>query len=91
MPQKPAEFRSLAIERRMAGDPPASLRDEEAGESKAITGAPSNKMEPKPDNKALTSMTKAELLEEAGRLGVDVETDDNKADLVRKIEKARKE
>ena len=72
MPQKPAVFRSLAIERRMKG------------------AAPENKMEPGPSNKSLSSMTKAELLEVASAEGVSVETDDNKADLVRKIEKARK-
>ena len=67
MPIKPAEFRSLAIERRI----------------KAEGSAPSNKMEP--DNKASMSMTKAELLDLAEAEGVPVESDDNKDDLVRKI------
>lgn len=50
---------------------------------KSAGGAPENKA-------ALSGMTKAELVETAEAEGVAIETDDNKADLVRKIEKARK-
>lgn len=80
--------RSLAIERRMAGQPPASETEAETKAEKA----PLNKMDLAPDNKAeaLSSMTKAELVDVAKAEGVEIETDDNKADLVRKIEKARK-
>lgn len=43
-----------------------------------------------PENKSLGGMTKAELLATAKAEGVTVETDDNKADIVRKIKAARK-
>lgn len=61
-------------------------------EAKSSAGAPANKArKAPPENKAsLGSMTKAELLATAKAEGVEVETDDNKADLVRKIEQARK-
>jgi hypothetical protein len=39
---------------------------------------------------ALSGMTKAELIDQAATEGVAVETDDNKADLIAKIEKSRK-
>lgn len=52
-------------------------------------GAPSNKAVAPTSDKSLSSMTKAELIETANSEGVTVETDDNKADLVGKIEKAR--
>ena len=57
---------------------------------KARSGAPANKAAPAPDNKSLSSMTKAELIATADAEGVSYETDDNKADIVRKIERARK-
>lgn len=55
--------------------------------------APQNKMESAPDNKAddLTmSMTKAELTEAAEADGVKLDGNETKADLIAKIEKARK-
>jgi len=53
--------------------------------------SPSNKaMNAAPADKALSSMTKARLLDTAKTEGVAIETDDNKADLIAKIEKARK-
>jgi hypothetical protein len=58
--------------------------------SKNAGAAPSNKAATPTSDKSLTSMTKAELLDTAKAEGVAVETDDNKADLVRKIEAARK-
>ena len=71
---KPAEFRSLAIERRIAA------------ESKSRKAAPENKDLGAPSaDKASMSMTKAELQKLAKSEGVEVETDDNKDDLVRKI------
>lgn len=48
-----------------------------------------NKMLDVPETKALSKMTKDELLATAAEEGVAVETDDNKADLIAKIEKAR--
>ena len=51
-PYEPPTYgvRNLAIERRLAGKPPASMKEEEeakseeaAPENKAITGAPANK------------------------------------------------
>ena len=55
-------------------------------EIKNLGAAPSNKARTAaPANKASDSMTKAELLAMAKREGVNVETDDNKADLIRKI------
>lgn len=57
-----------------------------ARENKAMKAAPSNKAE----GSSLSAMTKAELLDVAKAEGVAVESDDNKADLVAKIEKARK-
>lgn len=51
--------------------------------------APSNKMRAPTSDKSLSSMTKAELIDAAKAEGVEIETDDNKADLVRKIEAAR--
>lgn len=53
-----------------------------------------NKMEPAPANKAekpevSTDLLKADLIKIARKEGVEIETDDNKADLVRKIEAAR--
>lgn len=57
--------------------------------AKNAGNAPANKARTAaPDNKASDSMTKAELLAMAKAEGVDVETDDNKADLIRKINRA---
>lgn len=58
-----------------------------AVEFKSAGSAPSNKMAQEPDNKAEPSMamTKTELLAMARVRGVEVETDDNKADLIRKL------
>lgn len=53
-------------------------------------GAPANKAAPAPVNKSLSSMSKADLIATAEAEGVAIETDDNKADLISKIEKARK-
>lgn len=63
-------------------------------EGKNAGGAPSNKaLSGSPDDKdalpSLSGMTKPQLIERAAVEGVQIETDDNKADLVRKIEKAR--
>ena len=52
--------------------------------NKARKAAPEDKAEPSMD------MLKDELLDMAKSEGVDVESDDNKADLVRKIKAARK-
>lgn len=79
---------------REAGTGVFEAKSGEAGTKKAR--APANKaMKAAPENKAddgsvSMSMTKDELLKVAKAEGVDVETDDNKADLVAKIEKARK-
>ncbi len=61
------------------------MTDAKGAVPKASAAAPVNEDEPP----ALSSMTKAELLAAANADGVEVESDDNKADLVRKIEKAR--
>lgn len=59
--------------------------------AKNAGNAPSNKArKAAPEDKALSGMTKAELIDAAEAEGVTVETDDTKADLVEKIEKARK-
>lgn len=51
-------------------------------------GSPANKArKAAPADKASDDMTKAELLDMARRKGVKVESDDNKADLIRKINK----
>ncbi|HVJ71298.1 MAG TPA: hypothetical protein VM531_07315 [Sphingomicrobium sp.] len=55
-------------------------------EQKMFGGAPENK---DAGGKSLNSMTKAELVSTAEAEGVDIETDDNRADLIEKIEKAR--
>ncbi len=52
--------------------------------NKALGSAPADKSD------SLAGLTKAELVAKAKADGVDFETDDNKADLVAKIEKARK-
>lgn len=55
-----------------------------------MQGAPKNKMADAPANKSdLGEMLKKELIATAEAEGVEYETDDNKADLIRKIEKAR--
>lgn len=70
-----------------------AMREAGAGvfEPKSRSRAPANKaMKGAPKDKALSSMTKAELFERAKAGGVAVESDDNKADLIAKIEKAGK-
>ena len=55
-----------------------------------MQAAPQNKMAKAPANKAdLSEMLKKELIATAEAEGVDYESDDNKADLIRKIEAAR--
>lgn len=76
-------------EMREAGQGVFEAKSGELGQ-KSAGPAPKNKMEPAPENKSLSSMTKAELVATAEAEGVKIETDDNKADLVAKIEKARK-
>lgn len=69
-------MRSLAIERRIASE----------SETKSRKSAPENKdLGTAPADKASMSMTKAELVKLAKADGIKVETDDNKDDLVRKI------
>lgn len=69
------------------------LRDLGAVEiiGKNAGAAPSNKASPAaPDNKEVSmANTKAELVEIAKAEGVEIESDDNKADLIAKIERAR--
>lgn len=74
-----------------------AMRAAEQGvfEAKSYGGAPANKArKAAPENKELPTatmaQTKEELLAIAKAEGVKVESDDNKADLVAKIEKARK-
>lgn len=57
---------------------------------KSAGGAPANKATAPSADKSLSNMTKAELVDAAEAEGVTIETDDNKADLVRKIEATRK-
>lgn len=53
-------------------------------EEAMLGGSPENK-----DAASLRSLKKAELIAEAERLGVAIETDDNREDLIRKIEEAQ--
>lgn len=73
------------------------MREAEQGvfEAKSNARAPANKArKAAPEDKdalpAVSGMTKAELIDQAAAEGVAVETDDNKADLIAKIEKSRK-
>lgn len=65
--------------------------EEKSGEAgrKAIGESPENKMLDAPETKALAKMTKDELVATAAAEGIEIETGDNKADLIAKIEKAR--
>ena len=78
------------------------LQGKEKGDSATYSEADAKRLEgygavkiiggkaPESEGPSLASMTKAELLDVAKAEGVAIETDDNNADLVRKIEKARK-
>ena len=67
------------------------LRERGAGVyGEKMQAAPKNKMAEAPANKTdLRDMLKKELIATAEAEGVEYESDDNKADLVRKIEAAR--
>ena len=52
-------------------------------------GGDSAQEQPASDAPALSGMTKDELVKQAAVEGVQIETDDNKADIIRKIEAAR--
>lgn len=84
MAKKPYEAPTYGVRHVMEDE----QREAGAGvfERKNAGSAPSNKARTAaPADKASDSMTKAELLDMAKARGVEVETDDNKADLIRKI------
>lgn len=73
---------------REAGEGVFEEKSSEVGR-KALGAAPKNKMDDAPQNKGLSGLSKAELIDQAEAEGVELDDGDTKAEITAKIEKAR--